>query len=122
MPGFFVARQPQRRRGLGLLAKTYAATEQWPQALHAYEKAVKLLPQDASVLSGYAEALAIHNNRVLTPKHMELVNKALQINPHDIKELELAGISSTRTLPRPGSISNSCTNCCRLIRPMPRTS
>jgi cytochrome c-type biogenesis protein CcmH len=77
-----------------MLAKTYAATERWPEALQAYDKAIKLLPQDASVLSGYAEALAITNNRVLTDRSMELVRKALEIDPEDRKGLELAGIQA----------------------------
>lgn len=75
-----------------LLAKSYAFMERWPEALKAYEKATGLLPQDASVLSGYAEALAIANNRVLTGKPMELVRQALAIDPDDTKGLELAAI------------------------------
>ncbi|MDP1644022.1 MAG: c-type cytochrome biogenesis protein CcmI [Thiobacillus sp.] len=77
-----------------MLAKTYAAIERWPEALQAFEKAIKLLPQDASVLSGYAEALAITNNRVLTGRPMEWVRKALEIDPEDMKGLELAGINA----------------------------
>ncbi len=83
---------PDDGQAWSLLAKSYAATEQWPQAMQAYERAVKLVPQDASVLSGYAEALAINNNRALTVEHMKLVKKALEINPDDIKGLELAGV------------------------------
>lgn len=85
---------PDDGKAWAMLAKSYAATEQWSQALQAYEKATRLLPQDASVLSGYAEVLAINNNRVLTGQHMELVRKALAINSDDIKGLELAGIQA----------------------------
>lgn len=77
-----------------MLAKSYGAMDRWSEALQAYEKAIKLLPQDASVLSGYAEALAITNNRVLTGRPMEWVRKALEIDPEDMKGLELAGIHS----------------------------
>jgi cytochrome c-type biogenesis protein CcmH len=83
---------PDDGQAWSLLAKTYAATAQWPQALSAYERAIKLLSQDASVLSGYAEALAINNNRMLAGKPMEWVHKALEIDPEDIKGLELAGV------------------------------
>jgi cytochrome c-type biogenesis protein CcmH len=83
---------PDDGEAWAMLAKTYSAVERWPEALQAYEKAIKLLPQDASVLSGYAEAIAITNNRVLTGKPMELVQKALEINPDDMKGLELSGI------------------------------
>jgi cytochrome c-type biogenesis protein CcmH len=79
-----------------MLAKAYAAMEQWPKALQAYEKAIKLLPQEASVLSGYAEALAITSNLVLTGKPMDLVRQALEIDPDDMKGLELAGINAFR--------------------------
>ena len=79
-----------------MLAKSYAAMEQWPKALQAYEKAAGLLPREASVLSGYAEALAITGNLALTGKPMELVRHALEIDPEDMKALELAGINAFR--------------------------
>lgn len=85
---------PDDGEAWAMLGKTYAAVEHWPEALVAYEKAIKLLPQNASVLSGYAEVLAITGNRVLTGKPMELVEKALEINPEDIKGLELAAIKA----------------------------
>lgn len=85
---------PDDGEAWAMLAKTYAAMERWPEALQAYEKATRLLPQDASLLSGYAEALAITNNRVLTGRPMELARKALEIDPTDIKGLELAGINA----------------------------
>jgi len=75
-----------------MLAKSYAAAERWPDALRAFEKASELLPQDASVLSGYAEAMAITNNRELAGKPMELVQQALKIEPENIKGLELSGV------------------------------
>lgn len=85
---------PEDGAAWAMLAKTYAATEQWPQALQAYEKAARLLPQDASVLSGYAEALAIGNNHALAGKPMVWVKKALAADPEDIKGLELAGVNA----------------------------
>lgn len=77
-----------------ILAKTYSAVGHWPEALNAWEKAIKLRPEEPAVMSGYAEALAIANNRVLEGKPMELVLKALEKDPNDIKGLELAGIGS----------------------------
>ena len=84
--------QPDDGEGWALLARSYAFMERWPEALEAYEKAVRLLPQDASVLSGYAEALAATGGRVLAGRPMELVQQALAIDPADMKALELAGI------------------------------
>jgi len=87
-----VKASPEDGEAWTMLAKSYAVMERWPEALQAYEKANQLLPQDASVLSGYAEALAINNNRVLAGKPMELVQQALKLDPENIKGLELSGI------------------------------
>ena len=75
-----------------LLARSYAFVERWPDALQAFEKAMALLPQEASVLTGYAEALAMANDRVLAGRPIELVQQALAIDPADTKGLELAAI------------------------------
>lgn len=77
-----------------LLAKTYAAVGLWPEALRAYEQAYRLRPDVPSVMTGYAEALAISNNRVLEGKPLELVMQALEQDPLDLKGLELAGIAA----------------------------
>ena len=77
-----------------MLAKTYALVERWPEALQAYEKAFKLLPAKPSVMSGYAEALALTNNRVLQGQPMELIMLALKADPDDKKGLELAGFNA----------------------------
>lgn len=86
--------EPNNGEAWTMLAKTYAAVGHWPEALHAYEKAYALRPDVAAVMTGYAEALAISNDRVLQGKPLELVLKALEVDPNDIKGLELAGISS----------------------------
>lgn len=77
-----------------MLAKTYAAVGHWPEALTAWEKAIKLRPDEPAVMTGYAEALAITGNRVLDGQPMELVLKALEKDPNDMKGLELAGIGN----------------------------
>ena len=75
-----------------MLGKTYAVMERWPDALPAFAQAASLLPQDASVLSSYAEALAITSNYTLAGRPMELIQQALKIDPDELKGLELAAI------------------------------
>lgn len=77
-----------------MLGKTYAVVGHWPEALSAYEKAIKLRPDEPSVMTGYAEALAVTNNRVLKGKPMELILQALEKDPDDLKGLELAAIGA----------------------------
>ncbi len=83
---------PNDGEAWAMLGKTYAVVGHWPEALHAYEKAIKLLPEKPSVMTGYAEALAITGNRVLQGRPMDLIMKALEKDPSDMKGLELAGI------------------------------
>lgn len=74
------------------LANAYAMLSRWPEALQAFEKAFALAPNQASVLSGYAEALAMTGDMLMVGRPMELVNRALQADPNDRKGLELSAI------------------------------
>lgn len=74
------------------LANAYIARDRWDDAESAYARAYDLLPEKATVLSGYAEALAVNAGRNLAGRPMELIRQALQIDPDDQKALELAGI------------------------------
>lgn len=85
---------PKDGEAWSILAKTYAAVGHWPEALQAYEKAITLRPDVPAVMTGYAEALAISNGRVLAGKPLELVTKALEKDPNDMKGLELAAIAA----------------------------
>ncbi|MDO9226411.1 MAG: c-type cytochrome biogenesis protein CcmI [Pseudomonadota bacterium] len=76
-----------------MLGKTYAVVGHWPEALHAYEKAYKLKPDEPAIMTGYAETLAISQDRVMKGEPIRLVLQALEKDPDDIKGLELAGIN-----------------------------
>jgi len=85
---------PKDGEAWSILAKTYAAMGRWPEAWKSYQFAIDLLPENAALLSGQAEALAVLNGRMLQGRPMELVNRALQLDPNDIKGLELAGFNA----------------------------
>ena len=74
------------------LATANAMMARWPEALQAYQKTYELLPKKPSVMSGYAEAIAMTSNLVLAGRPIELVTLALQTDPNNQKALELAGI------------------------------
>jgi cytochrome c-type biogenesis protein CcmH len=74
------------------LATANAMMARWPEALQAFQKTYELLPTKATVMSGYAEALAMTGNLVLAGRPIELVTSALKIDPNNKKGLELAGI------------------------------
>jgi cytochrome c-type biogenesis protein CcmH len=86
--------EPNNIEAWSMLAKTYAAMERWPEALRAYETALKLKPDLPAIMTGYAEALAVTNNHVLKGEPMDYILKALEKSPDDPKGLELAGINA----------------------------
>lgn len=84
--------EPDNLEAWVMLGKTYAVVGHWPEALQAYEKAMKLNPEMPKVMTGYAEALAVSKDRVLKGKPIQLILQALEKDPEDMKGLELAGI------------------------------
>lgn len=74
------------------LANANAMMSRWPEALKAFERSREIAPNKASVLSGYAEALAMTGDMLMVGRPMEWVNKALALDANDRKGLELAAI------------------------------
>ncbi len=77
-----------------MLGRIQAAQQRWEEAAKAYQKAIELMPGEASARSAYAEVLALRNNRELGGEPMKLVREALALDPSDRKGLELAGIAA----------------------------
>jgi cytochrome c-type biogenesis protein CcmH len=75
-----------------LLGKTYSLLGRWDDAERTYAVAYGLAPDNATVLAYYAEAIAKTEDRQLTGRPAELLDKALEINPQETKALELAGV------------------------------
>ncbi len=82
---------PDNADGWAMLGRSYVNLEKHSEASNAYAKAVALKGDDADLLTEYAFALAMANNRQLQGQPAELVKKALQIDPENPKALQLAG-------------------------------
>jgi len=89
-----VKANPADGESWAMLGRSYAAMQRWPEAWKAYQFAADRLPEDASLLSGQAEALAIIKGGALQGEPMKLVEKALMIDANDFKALELAAASA----------------------------
>lgn len=83
--------QPDDVEGWGMLARSYTVLGRQEEALQAYEKALSLRKEDAPLLADYADVLAMKNGGKLTGAPMKQVEKALKIDPRNIKALALAG-------------------------------
>jgi cytochrome c-type biogenesis protein CcmH len=83
--------QPADAEGWAMLARSYSVLSRHPEALTAYEKAVALRKDDATLLADYADSLAVANGGDINGKPIKQVERALQLEPRNIKALFLAG-------------------------------
>jgi cytochrome c-type biogenesis protein CcmH len=81
---------PDDAQGWIMLGRSYVSLEKYTDASNAYAKASALKPDDADLLGDYAFALAMTNGRQLQGQPFELIKKALQLDPKNIKALDLA--------------------------------
>ena len=86
--------QPDDAQGWAMLARSYSVVGRNDDALPAYQKAVALAPDDSRLLADYADALAVKNNRKLDGEPTRLVERALKLDPNNIKALALAGTAA----------------------------
>ncbi len=83
--------KPDDAEGWNMLARSYSALGRFDEAADAYARLVKLVPADAPLLADYADTLAMARNKSLQGEPEKLVNRALEIDPKNIKALTLAG-------------------------------
>lgn len=83
--------QPNDIEGWVMLGRTYAMMQRFPEAKVAYEKVIAMVPDDAELLTDYADIVAMTNNGSLMGQPLELINKALRLDPKNPKALALAG-------------------------------
>jgi cytochrome c-type biogenesis protein CcmH len=84
-------KEPENASGWATLARTYYSMGRFPEAAAAFEKLVELVPDDASLLADYADALAMAQGRKIAGKPLELINRALKLDPLQWKALAMAG-------------------------------
>ncbi len=78
-------------QGWMMLARSYSSMERFSDASAAYAKATALKTDDANLWAEYAFATAMANGRSLQGQPLDLINKALQVDPENPKALQLAG-------------------------------
>ncbi len=82
---------PDDGNGWALLARTYLAMQRYPEAIAAYERAAVILKDNADLLADYADVLAMSQGRRIEGKPLQIVERALQIDPTQWKALAMAG-------------------------------
>jgi cytochrome c-type biogenesis protein CcmH len=85
---------PDDGDGWQMLARSYVAVGKHAESLEAFRQAARLRPTDAGLLADYADALAVTQSRRLEGEPLELVERALKIDPTNGKAHALAGTAA----------------------------
>ncbi len=83
--------KPDDPVGWTMLANAYSALQRFPEADAAYKKATALSPNNAQLLADHADVLAMIQGRSAAGEPLKLIEKALAIEPNNLKALALAG-------------------------------
>ena len=86
--------QPDDPEGWNMLGRSYMNLGRVDEALVAFQRALKIKPADANVLTEYADALAVKNGRTLDGEPTALLDRALKLEPDNLKALALAGTAA----------------------------
>jgi cytochrome c-type biogenesis protein CcmH len=80
--------------GWKLLGRSYTALGRFPEAADAYARAATKAPRDPQLLADFADALAMARGQTLQGEPEKLVQRALEIDPKNLKALALLGTAA----------------------------
>ena len=85
---------PDDADGWHLLGRSYSALGRYQEAADAYARAATKAPRDAQLLADFADALAMARGQSMLGEPEKLVQRALQIDPNNLKALALLGTAA----------------------------
>ena len=80
--------------GWKLLGRSYGALQRFDLSADAYARAATLAPRDPQLLADFADALAMARGQSLQGEPEKLVQRALEIDPTNLKALALLGTAA----------------------------
>ncbi|MFO1206458.1 MAG: c-type cytochrome biogenesis protein CcmI [Burkholderiales bacterium] len=89
-----LASEPDNLEGWVLLGRSYAALGRYPEAVAALRRAVELKGDDPDLLVDYADVLAMAAGQSLEGEPLQVLEKALALDPDHGKALALAGTAA----------------------------
>jgi cytochrome c-type biogenesis protein CcmH len=82
---------PDNAEGWFLLGRTYMRLQNYSQAVSAYEQVVRLMPDEPAGLLSLADALIMRDGMQTGTMALELLEKALRLDPQNVTALWLLG-------------------------------
>jgi cytochrome c-type biogenesis protein CcmH len=98
--------RPDDAEGWQMLGRSYATLGKHSQAIGAYETALKLRPNEPTLLAELAFSAAITNRRVGGADSTQLLQRALKLDPRNPKALALAGTLSLERKDYQGAVQH----------------
>lgn len=86
--------KPDDMQGWLMLARSYKSLGRYDEAVQAFAKAEKAINDEPDLLASYAETIAMANGKGITGKPIQLVERALKIDPKHGHSLFLAGAAA----------------------------
>jgi cytochrome c-type biogenesis protein CcmH len=87
---------PDNPQGWAMLARSYKVMGRFADAEQAFLKAGDLINKSPDLLVDYADLLAVRANNNIEGKPLELVSKALALNPQHPMGLMMSGVAAYR--------------------------
>ena len=85
---------PDDVQGWQMLTRSYMILERYDDAAQASAQVLRLQPGDPNALADHADVLALRNGRSLQGEPLALIERALRIDPRNLKALALAGAAA----------------------------
>jgi len=101
-----------------LLARSYVKKQNFKQAAHAYEEALKILPGETNLMTELADSLAMIDDGDLSGRPMKLITRVLEVEPTHQKALALAATNAMNNT----EIENAISYWSRLRNTLPTNS
>ena len=83
--------EPEDAKGWSMLGRSYATLGRFADAVTAYQNAATRMPGNAQILADQADVLAMVHGGRLQGEPEKLVERALQLDPENVKALSLSG-------------------------------
>ncbi len=88
--------EPNNAKGWSMLGRSYMVLERYSDAVKAYERALKVKPNSANIMLSLADSMAMQSKGEIAGRPVELINKALEIEPDNRTGLWLGGMAASQ--------------------------